>query len=229
MLIVAYIRVSTQKQSDSGLGQEAQEAAVQYYAKANSAEIIATFSEVESGGRRDRPELQKAIDRCKQTGATLVVAKIDRLARDLAFLTWLLDSKIQFLACDNPHANRLTLQILGVMGEWERGQTAIRTKDALAAAKARGVKLGAHNPKCRNLTPEAQKAGQAAGAAARRAKAESYYESLRSEFETLRHLTYEQGAVMLNTQHIKNAAGKPWNSVQVGRVLKRLFPVVAQS
>ncbi len=114
---IAYLRVSTQKQGDSGLGLEAQESAIARYA-ANGT-VLATFREVESGKRSDRPELRKALDMAKRTGATLVIAKLDRLARNVHFISGLMDSGVEFVACDNPTANRLTLHILAAMAEHE--------------------------------------------------------------------------------------------------------------
>jgi len=138
---VSYIRVSTRRQGQSGLGIEAQEKAVNEYAKGKG-EVIATFKEVESGKRKRRPQLLAALAECKRTKATLIVAKLDRLARNVAFISSLMESKIDFIACDQPHANRFTIHILAAVAEFEREMISKRTKEALAAAKARGVKLG---------------------------------------------------------------------------------------
>src|ERR1700738_3282226 len=137
---VAYYRVSTDRQGRSGLGLEAQEAAVRGYLGA--AAPIAEFTEIETGKRNDRPQLQAALALCRKRKARLVIAKLDRLSRNLAFIAALMDSGVEFVAVDNPHANRLTLHILAAVAEHERHMIADRTKAALQAAKARGVRLG---------------------------------------------------------------------------------------
>jgi DNA invertase Pin-like site-specific DNA recombinase len=146
MELVAYYRVSTDKQGQSGLGLEAQRAAVESFAQSTGAVIDATFIEVESGKRADRPELAKAIAHARRSKARLVIAKLDRLARNLAFLATLMDSGLDFVACDNPNANRLTLHILAAVAEDEALRISARTKAALAAAKARGQLLGSARP-----------------------------------------------------------------------------------
>ena len=139
---VAYARVSTAKQGRSGLGLEAQEEAIRRYVRPDDTLLAPTYVEVESGKRSDRLELAKALAHAKLTGATLLVAKLDRLSRNLRFITEVMDSGVDFVACDMPEANRLTLHIMGAMAEYEAGAISRRTKDALAAAKANGVKLG---------------------------------------------------------------------------------------
>src|SRR6478672_8252942 len=140
--IIGYLRVSTKGQGESGLGIEAQRAAVEAHAKSQGATVAAWYTEVESGKRSDRPELGKALAHARRSKATLVVAKLDRLARNVAFLSALMESKVAFLACDNPYANDLTLHILAAVAEAEVKAISARTKAALAAAKARGTKLG---------------------------------------------------------------------------------------
>ena len=140
---VTYQRVSTQQQGSSGLGLDAQSAAIAaHLATIPSAKVIGEFVEIESGKRADRPELAKAIALCRRKRATLLIAKLDRLARNVAFVSALMDSKVEFVCADNPHANKLTLHILAAVAEHEREMISARTKAALAAAKARGVKLG---------------------------------------------------------------------------------------
>ncbi len=162
---VAYYRVSTQRQGRSGLGLEAQKQAVMDYL--NGATLRAEVTEVESGHRADRPELAKALAACRTYRATLVIAKFDRLARNVAFISNLMESGVEFTAVDFPQANRLTVHILAAVAEHERDMISERTKAALAAAKRRGVKLGT----ARNLTPEGRALGSRRGNATKRAAA----------------------------------------------------------
>ena len=141
---VSYLRVSTQKQGQSGLGLEAQRKAVEDYLNGGDWTVIEEVVEIESGKNNKRPKLNEAIQLCKASGATLVVAKIDRLTRDAAFLLNLKDAGIDFIAADMPEANRLTIGIMALIAEQEREAISKRTKEALAAAKARGVQLGAY-------------------------------------------------------------------------------------
>ena len=141
---VSYLRVSTDRQGRSGLGLDAQRQAVADYLNGGSWELVQEVIEVESGGKNDRPQLQAAIEKCRAYGAKLVVAKIDRLTRDAAFLLNLRDAGIDFVAADMPDANRLTVGIMALVAEQEREAISARTKAALAAAKVRGVQLGAY-------------------------------------------------------------------------------------
>jgi DNA invertase Pin-like site-specific DNA recombinase len=142
---IAYFRVSTDRQGQSGLGLEAQREAVLSYLNGGSWTMAAEFTEVESGKHADRPQLAAALAACKKHKAKLVIAKLDRLSRNLAFIAALMDSGVEFVAADNPHANKLTIHILAAVAQHEREAIAQRTREALAAAKARGVKLG--NPR----------------------------------------------------------------------------------
>jgi DNA invertase Pin-like site-specific DNA recombinase len=139
---IAYYRVSTDRQGRSGLGLEAQRAAVGRYLAGIGGILKAEHTEVETGRRNDRPELQKALAACRKHKARLVIAKLDRLSRNVAFIATMMDSGVEFVACDNPHATRLTLHILAAVAEHEREMISARTKAALQAAKARGVRLG---------------------------------------------------------------------------------------
>jgi DNA invertase Pin-like site-specific DNA recombinase len=221
--VIGYLRVSTKGQGESGLGIEAQRAAVEGYCKQAGATLIFCYTEVESGKRTDRPELSRALAHARRSKATLVVAKLDRLARNVAFLSALMDSKVPFVACDNPHANRLTLHILAAVAEAEAVAISQRTKGALAAYKARGGKLGAALPQCRNLTQEARRKGaRQAGVAVAKAATEAYAD-LRPALADLRGKGYSLKAIAddLNTQGHTTRRGKPWNPVQVARVLTR--------
>lgn len=142
---VAYYRVSTTKQGINGLGMDAQRNAVMNYLNGGDWKLMAEFAEVESGKRKDRPELVKAIALCREEGATLLIAKLDRLARNAAFLLNLRDSGVDFIATDMPHADKFTVGIMALVAEKERDLISQRTRDGLAAARRRGIKLG--NPR----------------------------------------------------------------------------------
>jgi DNA invertase Pin-like site-specific DNA recombinase len=143
MDFVAYYRVSTKKQGDSGLSLEVQEEAVKRYIAANHwRKLVAAFPEVDSGTRNSRPEVRKALAMCKQRGATLIVAKLDRLARDVHFITGLKKSGVPFVACDQPEASPLIIHILASVAEDEAVRIRTRIREALKAAEKRGTKLG---------------------------------------------------------------------------------------
>src|SRR5262249_26520925 len=144
--VIAYYRVSTKQQGQSGLGIEAQEAAVQSHAKQLGAKIKAIYTEVESGKLADRPELARALAHAKRSKATLVVAKLDRLARNVEFLANVMNSGCEFAAADMPAANRFMLHVMAAVAEHEAKAISDRTKAALAAAKARGTLLGSARP-----------------------------------------------------------------------------------
>lgn len=221
--LIPYYRVSTRKQERSGLGLEGQQAAVAHYAGSQGAQILAQYTEVESGKRADRPQLAKAIAHAKRARATLVVAKLDRLARNVAFTSALMESGVDFVACDNPHANRLTIHILAAVAEDEARRISERTKDALEAAKRRGVKLGAARPECRNLTDKARRKGNTASAAVVKQQADEAYVDLRDFFAALRPaFSFQQIADILNMRGERTRRGKPWTDVAVLRACGRL-------
>jgi DNA invertase Pin-like site-specific DNA recombinase len=221
--VIGYLRVSTKGQGESGLGLEAQRTAVQSYAQQTGAKVVSWYTEVESGKLADRPDLARALAHARRSKATLVVAKLDRLARNVAFLSALMDSSVPFVACDNPHANRLTLHILAAVAEAEAKAISDRTKAALAAYKARGGKLGGELPQCRNLTPEAVARGRERSAEARAEAAAEAYADLLPILTELRGkgLPLQAIADELNAQGHTTRRGKPWNPVQVSRVLER--------
>src|SRR5262249_45376622 len=138
----SYLRVSTDKQGERGYGLDAQRQAVETYLNGGSWELLGEFVEIESGKRSDRPQLAAALAACKKHKARLVIAKLDRLARNVAFIANLMDGKVDFVCCDMPEATRLTIHVLAAVAEHEREMIAERTKAGLRAAKARGVVLG---------------------------------------------------------------------------------------
>ena len=214
MKIVTYSRVSTDKQGRSGLGLEAQEETIARYCEQHGSERVADFVEVESGKKNHRPQLQKAIRAAKQHKAKLLVAKLDRLSRNAAFLLQLRDSNIEFVAADNPEANNLTIGILAVVAENEREMTSQRTKAALAAAKARGVKLG--NP----LGVAAF--GDKVGSKFTIRRANERAEKLRYWIDQTQCMTYKAAADFLNENDVPTARGGIWHASSVRLVKERL-------
>jgi DNA invertase Pin-like site-specific DNA recombinase len=221
--IIGYLRVSTKGQGESGLGLEAQQAAIESYARQHGSKIAGLYTEVESGKLADRPELAKALAHAKRNKGTLVVAKLDRLARNVEFLAHVLNAGTEFVACDNPAANRLTLHILAAVAEAEARAISERTKAALAAYRARGGKLGGELPHCRNLTPEAIAKGRERSATARAKAAAEAYADLAPSMKQWRTegMTLEGIAGKLNAEGHTTRRGRPWNPVQVARVLER--------
>jgi DNA invertase Pin-like site-specific DNA recombinase len=214
---VAYFRVSTQRQGASGLGLDAQKHAVEAFARGHH--IVETFTEVESGKNCDRPQLAAAIARCRATGATLLVAKLDRLARDVHFVAGLMKAGVEFVACDMPHANRLTVHILAAVAEDEARRISERTKAALAAAKARGVTLGGFRG--RHLTDTERAAGNAAKTAKARARAMSLKPVI-DDVRACGAVTLCDVAKSLTARGIPAPRGGVWQATQVSRVLAHL-------
>jgi len=219
---VSYLRVSTARQGASGLGLEAQREAVTRYLNGGRWDLVEEVMEVESGKRSDnRPQLAKALALCRVHRATLLVAKLDRLARNVAFISALMESGVDFVAVDLPQANKLTVHIMAAMAEYEAGAISARTKAALAAAKARGVKLGGLRGPAEEFAALSKK-GSAAGAAVRTAAAAKRNEDLLPVMEHIR----QQGATSLraiatelNARGIETPRGGKWSAVQVQRVL----------
>ena len=141
---VAYYRVSTERQGKTGLGLEAQQEAVKAFAKRNGFTIREEFIEIESGAKNKRPQLLQAFAVCRKRHAMLLIAKLDRLGRNMAFISALMEARVDFKAVDNPYANKLVLHIMAAFAEHERDMISQRTKDALQAAKKRGVELGSY-------------------------------------------------------------------------------------
>jgi DNA invertase Pin-like site-specific DNA recombinase len=219
--LIAYYRVSTAKQGASGLGLEGQEAAVAEYARATGGTLLRAYIEVETGKRADRPELAKALADAKRSKAVLVIAKLDRLARNVHFLSGLMEAGVEFVCCDMPSANRLTLHIMAAVAEDEAKRISERTKAALAAYKARGGILGAARPGAYRLVGGANaKAASRAGEAAR-ANAVQAYADLKPWLAELRAsgLSLRQIAGRLDVEGHTTRQGKGWNPVQVARIL----------
>lgn len=218
---ICYLRVSTARQGASGLGLEAQRAAVQAHAAAAGMTIVAEYLEVESGKRDDRPKLAAALSACRLHRAQLVIAKLDRLARNVAFIANLMDGGVDFVACDMPHANRLTLHLMAAMAEHEREMISQRTKAALAAAKARGVKLGNPNGAA-HLHAKCHEA-VATSAAARRARAIAEAKRLQPILVAIGP-DLSNGAIarQLNARGVPAPSGGVWMAGQVRRVRQRL-------
>ena len=214
---VAYLRVSTSRQGQSGLGLEAQRHAVAQYLQGGVRTTCGEFIEVESGKGSNalahRPQLRMALDACKKHKATLVIAKLDRLARNVHFISGLLESGVEFVAADMPEANKVMLHMHAVMAEWERDQISARTKAALAAAKARGVRLGVAGRE--NLNRDVQR---------RKLVADSFAGKLRGVIAGFRStgLTQRRMVEELNQLGIQTAQGGKWSLIQVQRVLARL-------
>ena len=156
MKFIAYYRVSTEKQGKSGLGLEAQRESVLKHVAQEGGTLIAEYSDVISGASETREQLDAALRRCEREKATLIISKLDRLARQLSFLAKFIESKVPLVVAELPHANKMLLQMMAVFAEAERDMVSQRTKDALAAAKKRGVVLG--NPKLADARVNAAKA-----------------------------------------------------------------------
>ncbi|HEY2476800.1 MAG TPA: recombinase family protein [Candidatus Cybelea sp.] len=220
--VVSYIRVSTQRQGQSGLGLEAQQAAIAQYCQANGYELLQEFREIESGRNNERPILRKAIAKTKAARALLVIAKLDRLARSVHFVSGLME-QVDFRACDYPDKDPFMLHVRAAFSEEECRRISQRTREALAAAKARGTLLGAANPRCRSLTQEnrlkgATASGKRTAAAAREAnyEATSIARELHREGMALRAIAAE-----LELRGVSTRTGAHWSHVQVLRLLRR--------
>lgn len=208
---VAYYRVSTNRQGQSGLGLDAQRQAVHGFTDQHSGLLLEEFTEVESGKADSRPQLQAAIAYCKKTGSILLIAKLDRLARKVAFIANLLESSVRFVAVDMPNADRFMLHVYAAMAEEEGRRIGERTKAALAAAKRRGVELG--------------KNGKTLAIQYRR-EADDFAESLAPTLRNLilvEKLPFRAVADRMNELNYPTARGGTWHSTTVHRAWKRIM------
>lgn len=207
---ISYLRVSTQRQGQTGLGIDAQRVAVRAYVESLGGTLIEEHVEVESGAARNRPILVQSIARCRQTKSTLVIAKLDRLARNVAFVSALMETGVEFVAVDAPYANKLFVHILAAFAEHERTMISERTKAALAAAKSRGVKLGANGHRLATRHKE---------------DAQAFAQLLRPNLLQIiadGAATLAQIGHQLDQQGISTREGATWTPAAVGKVLRRL-------
>lgn len=226
MKTVTYYRVSTKEQGRSGLGLEAQRASVVRYLSSVDATVLDEHVEIESGGKADRPELIRALRRCTLTGATLIVAKLDRLSRDVEFIAQLQKSAVKFVCADMPEANTLTIGLLAVLAQHERELISVRTRDALAAAKARGVTLG--NPRLAEVAnTDTTKARAAHVAAASERNAQIGLVIAEVEAEAGADLSLQQIADELNDAGYTTARGKAFSKTSVMRIKAQMGDQIA--
>jgi len=220
---VSYLRVSTGKQGENGLGMAAQSAAITNYLNGGEWELLNTFVEVESGKNNNRPKLQEAMNECRRTGATLVIAKLDRLSRNPDFIGMMINSSIDFVACDMPEANKFTIRIMAALAEKEREMISERTKAALKAAQEKGVTLG----KPENATPEGRAKGIAASLEVRKQRADRFVMEMWPIIEEYRtedsKISLRDIAAKLTERNILTASGKSstWSHVAVKKLIDR--------
>lgn len=216
MQFIAYYRVSTQRQGISGLGLEAQQDIVEDYIRRQEGKLLHIYTEIESGKRDDRPQLLKALQHCQLTNSTLVVSKLDRLSRDLHFLSTVMKSGIPFICCDQPNSGTLVLQVLAAVAEEERRMISERTKLALAAAKKRGVKLG--NPRLHEIRNSCMKNARGTW----QKNNDEFNQAIRPVIESLQKQgidTYTALAGELNRLGFKTRYGRQFYSATVRNIL----------
>ena len=219
---IAYYRVSTSKQGISRLGLEAQQKAVRDYLNGGNWELIQEVTEIESGKRSDRPQLAEALRFCRLYNAKLVIAKLDRLARNVAFVSALMEAKVSFVAVDLPTANNFTVHIFSAAAEHEAKAISDRTKAALAASKARGRKLGGLREGGFGQ-PEQRLVGQQRSIQTRQAKALSFAADVSPFVTEMRQagMSLRTIAADLNAKQIPTARGKAWTAMAVQRIIKQ--------
>lgn len=216
----AYYRVSTADQGRSGLGLEAQQETVKRYIEKMGGELLEEFTEIESGTKNDRPQLQRALNLARRRGSILIIAKLDRLSRNHLFISQLMESKVEFVACDIPEANTFTIHIFSALAQQERELISTRTKQALQVKKAQGVTLGTP----RNLSEVAQAKGRRLGNEAKRRKAEEFAKLMLPVIQGYQEagLSLRAIADRLNTTGELSASGKTgaWTATAVKNILK---------
>jgi DNA invertase Pin-like site-specific DNA recombinase len=214
---VSYLRVSTTRQGESGLGIEAQRSSVTAFLRGDQWKQVGEYVEVESGKNNYRPELQKAIATCRIHNATLVVARLDRLARNAHFLLGLKEADVDILCVDMPSANALTIGIMAMVAQEEARLISARTKAALAMAKLRGVRLGSPKP----ITPQTQMKGRRLSITMRRERSRRWVTDIRPTVESAMQQcgTLRTTATLLTDWGIPARRGGAWSAVQVRRVL----------
>ncbi len=219
---IAYYRVSTKGQAESGLGLDGQRTSIHAYA--GEGNLIAEYEEHESGRKTDRPQLAAALRHCKATGATLIIAKLDRLARNTLFLLQLMQSGVEILALDCPSMNKLTLTVFAAVAEQEADLISQRTKAALAAAKARGVKLGGFRPEQQARRNEWEDRRRENSTAAHKSKADAYAMTVGTFVRQAQHsgLSLQGIADSLTAQNIRTARGGQWTRTAVKNLIARL-------
>lgn len=210
MCYIAYYRVSTTEQGNSGLGIDAQKKSVSTFCK--EGQLIAEYTDIESGKVDNRPELLKALQHAKETGCTLLIAKLDRLSRNLTFISQLMDAKVKFKCCDMPEADNFTIHIFAALAQKEREQISNRTKVALQALKERGVKLG----KPENFTNEGRK--MANKAVSDKAKANTNNSNAKAIIGLMSGKTLKEVAAYLNEKGFKTSKGGLFTPTQVMRL-----------
>jgi DNA invertase Pin-like site-specific DNA recombinase len=225
-LFVAYYRLSTSKQ---GLGLDAQKELVTRYLNGGDWTLAGEFTDIESGKRSDnRPRLQEALTLCRESGATLLIAKLDRLSRNLAFLSALMESEVTFIACDMPIASKVTLQFMAVMAEYEREMISTRTKEGLKAITERVAKDGSYTSKAGNVithlgTPKPEASDTTKARAARAATADEHARKLAPMIRMMRKggATLKQIAEELTRTKVETSRGGAWDATTVKRILDR--------
>lgn len=221
---IAYLRVSTEQQGRSGLGVEAQEAAIRAFLRPGDRLLEPPYIEVESGRNPERPMLRAALSRCRETGATLLIAKLDRLARSVHFIAGLMREGVPFVAADMPTADPFMLHIYAAVAEEEARAISRRTKAALAAAKARGVKLGGDRGYRPAAPPDGAK-GTAAAALKRKREAQRSAHQVAASIEAIRAEganSLHAIAAELTARGVRTPRGGQWTATGVRRVLSRL-------
>jgi DNA invertase Pin-like site-specific DNA recombinase len=207
---VSYYRVSTERQGHSGLGLEAQQAAVRSYLDGGAGQLVGEFTEIESGHKNERPELAKALALCKKHKATLLIARLDRLARNVHFISGLMETKVKFVACDMPEATPFMLHVYAAAAQEEVRAISARTRAALQAAKARGVRLGRNGAE--RLAP-----ANKALAVERAKRLHPMLTDLIASGASLRQIAAE-----LTKRGVGTPRGGRWHPTTVGRLLNRL-------